>query len=74
MKMWTNSKGVSYYTRGKKYYKNTGWLEREITKEEYKKDIEKIEKLEKIPMPQISLFDYYKNTKKEKINGYLNKY
>ena len=36
--------------------------------EEYEKDIEKIEKLEKIPMPQISLFDYYKNKKKEKEN------
>lgn len=34
-KMITNSKGISYYQRGNKYYSNTGWLEREISKEEY---------------------------------------
>ena len=44
--MYTNSKGISYYKRGKKYYCNSGWLEREITKEEYVKELLK-EKLEK---------------------------
>lgn len=33
--MYTNNKGVSYYKIGKKYFSNTGWLEREISKEEY---------------------------------------
>lgn len=33
--MYTNNNGVSYYKRGKKYYCNSGWLEKEITKEEY---------------------------------------
>jgi hypothetical protein len=42
-KMWTNSKGVSYYKRGKKYFKNTGWLEREISENEYKKELEREE-------------------------------
>ena len=35
MKMYTNSKGISYYKRKGRYFRNTGWLEREITKEEY---------------------------------------
>ena len=33
--MITNNQGVSYYQIWKKYYSNTGWLEREITKEEF---------------------------------------
>ena len=39
--MITNNKGISYYQRGKKYYKNTGWLEQEITKEEFNTEVEK---------------------------------
>ena len=35
--MYTNNAGISYYKRGKKYYSNSGWLEREITKAEYDK-------------------------------------
>ena len=35
--MYTNSAGVSYYKHGKKYYSNSGWLEREITKADYDK-------------------------------------
>ena len=35
MKMWTNSKGVSYYKRGNKYFSNSGWLEREISEKEF---------------------------------------
>ena len=42
--MYTNSKGISYYKRGKSYYRNTGWLEVEITKEEYDKEIESMKK------------------------------
>ena len=38
-KMITNSKGVSYYQRGNKYYSNTGWLEREISYELFEKDV-----------------------------------
>lgn len=33
--MLTNDKGISFYKVGKYYYKNSGWLEREISKEEY---------------------------------------
>lgn len=36
---YTNSKGISYYKRGKTYYRNIGWLEFEITKEEYERGI-----------------------------------
>lgn len=39
-KMITNSKGVSYYQKGNKYYSNTGWLEKEITKDEFDKNVE----------------------------------
>ena len=35
--MYTDSKGISYYQKGNRYFSNTGWLEREITKEEYEK-------------------------------------
>ena len=38
MKMWTTRKGISYYKRNKKYYKNTGWLEIEISKEEFEEN------------------------------------
>lgn len=37
-KMWTNLKGISYYKRKNKYYKNTGWREIEITEEEFKQN------------------------------------
>ena len=40
-KMITNSKGISYYQRGKKYYRNTGWLEVEISKQEFDVEVEK---------------------------------
>lgn len=33
--MYTNNAGISYYKRGKHYFKNSGWLEREISKDEY---------------------------------------
>ena len=39
--MITNSKGISYYQRGKKYYRNTGWLEVEISKQEFDVEVEK---------------------------------
>lgn len=38
--MITNNEGVSYYQKGKKYYSNTGWLEREISKDEFEKKVE----------------------------------
>lgn len=37
--MYTNEKGVSYYQKGNRYFSNTGWIEREITKEEYLRNI-----------------------------------
>ena len=40
--MFTGNDGVSYYKRGKKYFSNSGWLEREITKEEYEAAIKRI--------------------------------
>lgn len=39
-KMITNSKGVSYYQKGNKYYSNTGWLEREISKAEFEEKVD----------------------------------
>ena len=39
--MITNSKGVSYYQKGNKYYSNTGWLEREISYELFEKEVNK---------------------------------
>ena len=36
--MWTNSRGISYYKKGNKYFKNTGWFEIEISKEEFDKN------------------------------------
>ena len=39
-KMFTNSKGISYYQRKGKYFKNSGWLEKEITKEEFEREIQ----------------------------------
>ena len=38
MKMWTNKKGISYYKVGNRYFKNTGWLEQEITKTEFQEN------------------------------------
>ena len=38
-KMITNDKGISYYQIGRKYYSNTGWLEREITKSEFEQKV-----------------------------------
>lgn len=40
--MFTGNDGVSYYKIGKKYFSNSGWLEREITKEEYEAAIKRI--------------------------------
>lgn len=40
-KMITNSKGVSYYQKGDKYYSNSGWLIIEITYEEFEKEVNK---------------------------------
>ena len=37
-KMWTNSKGISYYKISNKYFRNTGWREMCISKEEYEKN------------------------------------
>ena len=39
--MITNGKGVSYYQLGKKYYRNTGWLQVEISKDEFDIEVEK---------------------------------
>ena len=36
--MITNSKGVSYYQKGNKYYSNTGWLEKEISKADFSQE------------------------------------
>jgi hypothetical protein len=33
--MYTNKQGISFYKKGNRYYKNTGWREVEISKEEY---------------------------------------
>lgn len=35
--MYTDSSGISYYRRSNKYFFNTGWFEREITKKEFLK-------------------------------------
>lgn len=40
--MFTGNDGVSYYKRCKKYFSNSGWLEYEITKEEYEEAIKRI--------------------------------
>lgn len=37
--MITNNKGISYYQIGKKYYSNTGWLEKEISKTEFEEKV-----------------------------------
>ena len=37
--MFTNEKGVSYYQRGKRYFSNTGWLEREINQLTFEREI-----------------------------------
>lgn len=37
--MFTNKQGISFYKQGNRYYKNTGWREVEISKEEYEKEI-----------------------------------
>lgn len=36
--MWTNAKGISYYNKGNRYFSNSGWLEKEISKEEFIKN------------------------------------
>lgn len=41
-KMITNSKGVSYYQKGNKYYSNNGWFEKEISKVEFDEKLEQI--------------------------------
>ena len=41
MKMYTNQKGESFYKVKNRYYKNTGWKETEISKEEYEKNFKK---------------------------------
>lgn len=41
-KMFTGNDGVSYYKTGKRYFKNTGWREVEITQEDYEKNVERI--------------------------------
>lgn len=40
--MFTNSAGVSFYKSNGKYYRNSGWLEVEISKEEYEKGINEV--------------------------------
>ena len=40
-KMITNSKGISYYQKGNKYYSNSGWFEREISYELFEKEVNK---------------------------------
>lgn len=40
-KMITNSEGISFYQKGKKYYSNSGWLEREISYELFEKEVKK---------------------------------
>lgn len=35
--MFTLSSGISYYIVGNKYYRNSGWLNKEISKAEYVK-------------------------------------
>lgn len=39
-KMITNSKGDSYYKKGKLHIKNNGWFEHEISKEEWEYEVE----------------------------------
>jgi len=41
-KMYTGQNGVSYYKVGNRYYSNSGWLEREITKLEYEENVNRI--------------------------------
>jgi hypothetical protein len=40
-KMYTNQKGVSYYKLYGRYFSNTGFLEVEISKEEYETEVSK---------------------------------
>lgn len=40
-KMITNSKGISYYQLGKRYYRNSGFLRLEISKEEFEAEVNK---------------------------------
>ncbi|MDY0292684.1 MAG: hypothetical protein RBR02_10165 [Desulfuromonadaceae bacterium] len=40
--MYTGNNGVSYYKRGRKYYSNSGWSEREISKKEYDENVNRI--------------------------------
>lgn len=42
--MYIDNHGISYYKRKGRYFKNSGWLEREITKEEYEQAIKEITK------------------------------
>ena len=46
-KMYTNSKGVSYYKQCGKYFKNSGWLEVEIFENEYIEETNKIKEKSK---------------------------
>lgn len=39
--MYINKQGISFYKKGNRYYKNTGWREVEISKEEFEKGIER---------------------------------
>ena len=40
-KMITNGKGMSYYQLGKRFYRNTGFLRVEISKEEFEDEVDK---------------------------------
>ena len=39
--MITNSRGISYYQHGNKYYSNNGWVESEITYERFRNEVNK---------------------------------
>ena len=45
--MITNRQGISYYQKGNKYYSNSGWIEREITKSEFEEKVEQAIKEDK---------------------------
>ena len=39
--MITGNDGISYYKKNGHYFSNSGWLERQISKEQYDKGIQK---------------------------------
>ena len=41
--MFTNNQGITFFKIGNKYWKNSGWLIRESSKEEYEREKAKMD-------------------------------